>query len=228
MTTDDYLLTQIAHIIHLNPQVGPAEYALNAERIEIGRSPLCQIVIKSPRISRRHACIERAGLRYEIYDLGSTNSTFVNDRQLAIGEHYWLRHDDYIGLGSSDRLLQFIDPDPTEESNRLRYIRHTKKFSFAGKELTLTPNERLMLIHLYERIGQLCSYSDCAKAVWNETFEADFDKTRLQRLICDLRARLEGTNVEIEAQPRLGYILRLISRTSCSYEQAFKELKNSK
>jgi len=209
MSSDDYTHTQIAHIISLDPQSQPAEYVLNTERIEVGRSPLCQIVIRNARISRRHACIERSGLRYEIADLGSTNGTFVNGRQLAEGERRLLVHNASIGLGSPERLLLFIDPDPTAEApGRVRYLRHKQKFSVDGQIIPLTPHETLMMIYLYERSDRLCPYKDCAEAVWDETFDAERDKVRLQRLISDLRAKFEGTNLEIEAQPRQGYVLR--------------------
>lgn len=212
MSDEDYMLTQIAQIICLDPQVGPMQYALNSERVEIGRSPLCQIVIANARISRKHACIERVGLRYEIYDLGSRNSTFVNSRQLSDGERYMLMHNDAIGLGSPEPLLKFLDPDPTAEvAGRIRYIRHTRKFSVDGKTLALTPNEQMLMIYLYEHLNQLCLYRECAEAVWDEAFDAERDKIRLQRLVSDLRVKLEGTNVVIEAQARQGYLLRLTS-----------------
>lgn len=211
MSADDYTFTQIAHIVCLDPQIGLGDCPLNTERVEIGRSPLCQIVIANPRISRRHACIERVKLRYDIYDLGSRNSTFVNGRQLADSERYTLTHDDSIGLGSPDPLFQFIDPDPTiEVSSRMHYIRHSKKFSVDGKILPLTPNEQMLMIYLYEHINQLCIYRNCAESVWEENFDAERDKIRLQRLVSDLRVKLEKTNMVIEAQPRQGYILKVM------------------
>jgi len=49
----------------------------------LGRSAECQLVIKDPRISRRHAMIHRQGVQeFWLVDLGSANGTRVNGRRV--------------------------------------------------------------------------------------------------------------------------------------------------
>jgi DNA-binding NtrC family response regulator len=47
-------------------------------RILVGTSPACQLRLTDPTVSRRHVALERAGRRYRLTDLGSTNGTVVN------------------------------------------------------------------------------------------------------------------------------------------------------
>jgi pSer/pThr/pTyr-binding forkhead associated (FHA) protein len=49
----------------------------------IGRSSSCDVVLRNDSVSRRHAMIVRHGQRYFLTDLGSTNATYVNGRQVA-------------------------------------------------------------------------------------------------------------------------------------------------
>lgn len=66
--------------------------------LRIGRMSDCDIVLADPNASRLHAEVRRAGDRYVLVDLGSTNGTRVNgttvrERELADG--------DIIAIGSS-------------------------------------------------------------------------------------------------------------------------------
>jgi len=54
-------------------------FTLKKRDITIGRHSDNDIVLKGPRISRRHARLERAQETYRLVDLGSTNGTSVND-----------------------------------------------------------------------------------------------------------------------------------------------------
>jgi hypothetical protein len=53
-------------------------FAIDAERIVIGRSPDCEIFLDDVTVSRRHATLVRRGDRVTIDDQGSLNGTFVN------------------------------------------------------------------------------------------------------------------------------------------------------
>jgi pSer/pThr/pTyr-binding forkhead associated (FHA) protein len=97
---------QTARLIGLG-LLQPATYLLDAGICTLGRSPLCQVVIPQPLVSRLHAKIEWTGQGYCLYDMGSANGTFVNGRRLP-GPHL-LTPGDWIGLGRANALLRFED-----------------------------------------------------------------------------------------------------------------------
>ncbi|MDX2159990.1 MAG: FHA domain-containing protein [bacterium] len=57
-------------------------------------------------ISHRHAQIVKINERYYIEDLGSSNSTFVNDIKLAQGQAEPISHGDVIRLGKVELTFQ--------------------------------------------------------------------------------------------------------------------------
>lgn len=62
----------------------------------IGRGADCDWVVNGKQVSRRHARLVRAGGRYAVEDLGSTNGVYVNG---ARTRRHLLAHGDEIGLG---------------------------------------------------------------------------------------------------------------------------------
>src|SRR6476646_8439647 len=48
-------------------------------RIVVGKSPVCDLQLSDPMVSRRHAAFDLAGMRLGVADLESTNGTFVNE-----------------------------------------------------------------------------------------------------------------------------------------------------
>jgi len=56
---------------------------LTAEPLAIGRDPENDLVLDDRRVSRRHAEVRLRLGRYTLYDLQSTNGTFVNGRRVA-------------------------------------------------------------------------------------------------------------------------------------------------
>jgi len=68
----------------------------------IGRSPGCDIVLDSRRISGQHAALQWTGRGWSLRDLGSRNGTWVDGRRLKPGE------DTILVAGSR---LQFADLD---------------------------------------------------------------------------------------------------------------------
>jgi pSer/pThr/pTyr-binding forkhead associated (FHA) protein len=83
----------------------PASYLLEVEICTIGRSPLCQLFIPHPIVSRLHAKVERYGSQYLLSDVGSANGTFLNGRRLD--KPHLLLDGDLIGLGSAAPILRF-------------------------------------------------------------------------------------------------------------------------
>ncbi|RMH67835.1 MAG: FHA domain-containing protein [Actinomyces sp.] len=55
---------------------------LAGDRVVVGRSPDCDVVLDDPRVSKRHAALRRRDGRWWIEDLGSTNGTVVDGRPL--------------------------------------------------------------------------------------------------------------------------------------------------
>jgi len=60
-------------------------------------------------VSRRHAVIRQIEQGYEIFDLGSSNGTWLNDRRLAPHKHYPLDSGSHLRLGKM-RLFVLYRP----------------------------------------------------------------------------------------------------------------------
>lgn len=71
-------------------------FALDRERISVGRSPDCDVFLDDVTVSRRHALIARAGGGFLIEDQGSLNGTYVNRRRI---ESVPLEDGDEIQIG---------------------------------------------------------------------------------------------------------------------------------
>jgi hypothetical protein len=79
------------------------EVALTAEPITVGRDQKNDIVLDDRRVSRRHAEIRLRLGRYTLYDLQSTNGTFVNGRRIA---EMVLSDDDRITIGGAELVVR--------------------------------------------------------------------------------------------------------------------------
>jgi hypothetical protein len=72
------------------------------KNITIGRERSCNFQIDNPLVSRRHAYIEFISNVAYIKDLGSTNSTYVNNNPLKPNEQRRLRRGDVIKIGKTE------------------------------------------------------------------------------------------------------------------------------
>jgi hypothetical protein len=79
------------------------EVPLTAEPITVGRDPKNDIVLDDRRVSRRHAEVRLRLGRYTLYDLQSTNGTFVNGRRIA---EMVLSDDDRITIGGAELVVR--------------------------------------------------------------------------------------------------------------------------
>ena len=80
-----------------------AEYSLDREISVIGRSRRCDVVLGDPNVSRQHAEIRRQGDGFLLVDLGSTNGTRVNRRDI---KQVVLQHGDRIEFGTSELVFE--------------------------------------------------------------------------------------------------------------------------
>lgn len=77
------------------------------ENTLIGRSKKCEIYIKDPFMSKENTIIYLQDGKFHIKDLGSTNGTFLNGKQL-LEKPVKLKDSDRITVGGIDFL--FVDP----------------------------------------------------------------------------------------------------------------------
>lgn len=80
------------------------------ERIHITRAPVTigrlstnDVVLSDSNVSRRHAEIRRAGGRWTVADLGSTNGTTVNGK---LATEHELNDGDRIGIGGTELIFE--------------------------------------------------------------------------------------------------------------------------
>jgi adenylate cyclase len=83
------------------------DFALVKESISIGRTPENDIELKDSLISRKHTSIVKKGDRYVVYDLGSSNGTFVNKERIEMKP---LDNGDVIRVGESE--IHYVDDVP--------------------------------------------------------------------------------------------------------------------
>jgi hypothetical protein len=76
---------------------------LSGERVLIGRSRECDIVMSDPNVSRRHIELRRGERGWTAVDLGSTNGMKINGRRLSQAE---LEPGDRITIGISDLTFE--------------------------------------------------------------------------------------------------------------------------
>jgi hypothetical protein len=76
---------------------------LSGDRVVIGRSRDCDVVVSDPNVSRRHAELRRDENAWHAIDLGSTNGVKVNGRRV---EQAALRDGDRITIGVTDLTFE--------------------------------------------------------------------------------------------------------------------------
>ena len=99
----------MAMIVQLHEGVAIKRFELDKTKLRIGRDPESDIYIDDGVVSTEHAVIEakkdmQDSPNFYIKDLGSTNSTFVNGKQISTKK---LEHNDIIRVGWNS--FKFID-----------------------------------------------------------------------------------------------------------------------
>ena len=83
---------------------------LDLERYSVGRDPEAAIPLEREAVSRQHAeLVREADGRWRVRDLGSTNGTFVNEREI---EDLSLKNGDQVRFG--DVVFKFLSGDHVE------------------------------------------------------------------------------------------------------------------
>ena len=76
------------------------------QRVLIGQSPVCQVRLGDPTVSRRHAALEAERGWIRIVDLESSNGTFVNHARIRDG---CLRGGETVGVGATTLRFDLDD-----------------------------------------------------------------------------------------------------------------------
>jgi len=113
-----------------------AEVSLETKRFYmVGRLPDCDIVIKHASVSKYHAIIQHGEDGVYIFDLGSTNGTFVNDRQklqdegrLPKRQYKRILADDLIMFGDYTVQYMLVGGIPRLQFEQCRAQRRTTAF----------------------------------------------------------------------------------------------------
>jgi pSer/pThr/pTyr-binding forkhead associated (FHA) protein len=165
--------------------------------ISLGRDGANDVVIDHPLASRRHARFERTADGFFIYDLESTNGTYLNEERIA-GSRQLHNHDQVI---IADTVITFQDPEATVKGvlppELLRAVREELRVDSRSKEVLikgrlldppLTVKEFQLLELLYDRRGQVISKDEIARGVWD--YEV-FDYNAIDALVYRVRQRIE-------------------------------------
>jgi hypothetical protein len=87
-------------LLWFDPAGAVASAPVGSGRVILGRDPACDVVVPSPKASRRHAVVRRgADGTLELGDLGSANGTTVNGTALPPGTPLVLADGDVIEIG---------------------------------------------------------------------------------------------------------------------------------
>lgn len=80
-------------------------YPLSKDTLVVGRLDTCDVVLSDPAASRRHAEVRREGDEWFVVDLGATNRTMVNGKQVS---RHRLSPGDRIVVGETE--IEFRKP----------------------------------------------------------------------------------------------------------------------
>jgi len=88
------------HLAMLVDKAQPEQKYDLGGRTNIGRGQNNQVVLNDPTVSRNHAWIKAEGDSFLIFDVGSANGTFVNDRRVEDPQH--LTNGDVVRFGEAE------------------------------------------------------------------------------------------------------------------------------
>jgi len=110
--------------------------------VTIGRAPVCSMQIEHRSVSRLHCEVWPEGGRFFVRDLGSTNSTMINDDPIEL---YELKDGDQIKIG--EIVIKFLRRESLED----RYLQAMVELATVDS-LTQLPNRRVWREALEEEV----------------------------------------------------------------------------
>lgn len=138
----------------------PRLVVLREKRNTLGRHPLCHVVSPTPSVSARHAIIELNKDGAQIFDLGSQNGTFLNERPVLPQSPTRLPELAFIRLGSLEIVSRITDRSEAQDDdqNYLTELVSTGRLSLSSlqhsveiaKKQGISTGEQLVLEGLIE------------------------------------------------------------------------------
>jgi diguanylate cyclase (GGDEF)-like protein len=140
--TDPYNNDDGACLVRIYPpSIGEGIINLPQEDVVLGRSKGCDVVLDDPAVSRQHSFISYTKSGYRITDLGSFNSTIVNDKKVSRSR--LLKPGDLIRIGHM--VFKYLSSDHVERQY------HEEIYSMMITDgLTGIPNKRYFM-EMFER-----------------------------------------------------------------------------
>jgi adenylate cyclase len=201
------------------------DIVLTKENFSIGRTPENDLEVRDSLISRRHSSIIRRGDRYVVYDLGSSNGTFVNRERvemkpldhgdvIRVGDTEILFHDEsrpakpptaphaILDSPSSAQIVQSVDEvgqnyslDITEALNKGLSLKEIRS-DVAGEKAAKDSKMFFILFQVGKALSNAASLDDMLRTATRLIFEV----VNAERAVILLRCTKEG-----ECTPRLCY-----------------------
>ncbi|MCH9680342.1 MAG: sigma 54-interacting transcriptional regulator [Deltaproteobacteria bacterium] len=94
----------------LSGELRGREIEVLTDRVVIGKSRQCDVVLPDESVSRQHVEIRREGDTYRVTDKGSTNGSFIGNARITDG---YLKPGDVLGVGKVQ--LRFLPRDARAE-----------------------------------------------------------------------------------------------------------------
>ena len=156
------------------------------ETVTIGRSRSCDLSLRSPDASRRHAEILLAASGWLVRDLDSTNGTFVNGER--VGERA-LQPGDRIEIGSDAITycevgveLERVDASASGEAQTMAVERPALGESFQGSLAEIPSFALLQILEMGRKTGCLHTDTDDGPGrIWLDEGAPVHAETKLQR-----------------------------------------------
>ena len=102
----------MAQLIGMSTEIKGKPFELTQDEIVIGRRKENTIVLDHGSVSGRHCAIRREGARSLVRDLGSTNGTRLNGRDVKVEQR--LRPKDLLQVGTLELIYDSDEPPDTE------------------------------------------------------------------------------------------------------------------
>jgi len=113
----EFLDRYVAKVVLVSGPGAGAEFAIDRERVIVGRGPGVDRAFDDPAMSRQHAAIEFCGTGFRIRDLGSTNGTLLNGAAVQSAE---LHHGDRFEIGGRRFVLAIEEREREPDAYELK------------------------------------------------------------------------------------------------------------